>query len=110
MSQYYIAVAHPGWSGDPATSNAAFEQFVCIRCVIQECDRPYSAESVCIKHEEYLWRYPNHNVVGELILSNDVQQLGGRLSRERPKHRLFKRPNGSNFAENMGRHRVLAEV
>ena len=109
MSQYYIAVAHSGWSGDPATSDAALEQFVRVRCVIQESDRPHRAKSCCVKHQEYFRRYPNDDVVGEFILSNYVQQLGGRRSPKRPEHRLFKRPNRSNFAENVGRHRVIAE-
>ena len=110
MSQYYIAIAHPGWSGDPAAGDAAFKQFVSIRCVIQESDRSHGAKSCCVKHQEYFRRHPNHNVVGELILSNDVQQLCGRFSPERPQHHLFKRPNRSNFAENIGRHWVIEEV
>lgn len=92
VSQYYIAAAHLGGSRNPAASNAAFKQCVRIRRVIQKSDRPYSAKSCCVKYQEYFLRYSNHNVVGELILSNYVQQLGGRLSSERPEHHLFKRP------------------
>jgi hypothetical protein len=109
VSQYYIAVAHPCWGGNPATSDASFKQFVRIRCVIQESDRPHGAESCCVKHQEYFRRYLNDDIVSELILSNYVQQLGGRRSPERPEHCLFKRPDRSNFAENIGRHWLLAE-
>ena len=110
MSQDYIAVARLSRSRNPGTSNAAFKQFVRIRRVIQKSDRPHSAKSRCVKHQEYFRRYPNHDVVGELILSNDVQQLGGRLSPERPEHRPFKRPKRSNFAENIGRHEFFGNL
>ena len=93
MSQNYGAVAHPGWSGDPATDDAAFKQFVRIGCVIQESGRPHDAKSSCVKHQEYFRGYANDDVVGEFILSNYVEQLGGRLSPKRPEHRLFKRRN-----------------
>ena len=104
MSQHHIAIAHPGWSGDPATGDAAFKQFVGIRCVIQESDRPHGAESGCVEHLERVRRHRNDNVVSELILSHDIHQLSGRFSGKRPKHRLFKRPNRFDFFENIGRH------
>lgn len=110
MSQYRIAVTHPSRSRNPATGDTAFKQFICIGRVIQKSDRPYSAKSSCVKHQEHVRRYPNHNIMGELILSNDIQQLGGWLLPERPEHHLFKRPKRSNFAENIGRHCLFIPV
>ena len=93
MSEYDIAVAHPGRARNPATSNAAFEQLVRIRRVIDEGDRPGCAESVCVKHQEDFRRRLKNDIVSELVLSDDLKQLRWRLSEYSPMHRLFKRPD-----------------
>ena len=93
MSEYDIAVAHPGRGRNPATSNAAFEQLVGIGRVIDEGDRPDCAESVCVKHQEDFRRRLKDDIVSELVLGDDLKQLCWRLSEYSPMHRLFKRPD-----------------
>jgi hypothetical protein len=71
MSQNNIAVSQTGRSRDPATRDAAFEQLVRARRMVDQGDRPDSAESGRVKHQKYFRRYADDHVVREFILSND---------------------------------------
>ena len=84
--------------------DATFKQFVCIRCVIQQSDRSDCAESACVEHEKSVMRYSNHDVVRELVLSNNALQFCRRLPGERPIHYLFESAEGFYFAENIDVH------
>jgi len=77
--------------------------------MIVKSNHPDGAKSGGIKHQEHIRRDTNHDVVGEFVLSNYIEQPGWRVLGKRPVHHLFQRSKRSGFVKNIGMHRVLGE-
>jgi hypothetical protein len=104
VSEYGIAVAHPGCGRNPATSNAAFKQLVSIGCVVLESDRSNSAESGCVKQHEKVREHLKDDVVSKLVLSDYFEQPCWGLETGSPMHSSFKRPQRFKSVEDVGVH------
>jgi hypothetical protein len=104
MSEHPVAPFEPARRRVPSTLHAALQHLIGIGRVIERSDRSDCAESGGIEDQIDFRRNPQDHVERELVLSYDLNNLGGRLFVDRPQEEFSKGSQTFDFFDNLISH------